>query len=106
MIILSNGVKLAKNDKECIDSLFTSKTATCFYKRSKHGVYLSDFSGVFAFVFLMENKHPSIVNCSKHEKGYFYQYGLSDIYYNRLGLDANNYKGLEQIAIEILNSKG
>jgi len=73
-----NGNKFAKNDSEFTDTLFTGgSTAYGYYKALKNKIIFMDHQRK-PFAALVKNPHGSfLVNCSKPDNRYFYQFSLS-----------------------------
>jgi len=79
MIIL-NGNKFAKNDKEFTSSLFMwAGTCVGYYKKTKNGIQLLDMQkNVIAFIVngIKRKESPFIVSATRTSKGIRYSYSL------------------------------
>ena len=80
-MLIINGKKYAKNDREFTETLFQKDgTANGFYKKTKTKILLMDMQKeVFAAIVCHKN-FTGIVNAIRLDCGrIFYQYGLSEI---------------------------
>lgn len=77
-MIIINGHKFAKNDKEFTESLF-DKNGTCYgyYKKLKKRVHFMDMQGELFAALVCNGDFNGFVNARKTEKGVFYQHGIS-----------------------------
>ena len=80
-MIIINGNKFAKNDKEFTSSLFMeSGTCTGYYKKTRNGIQLLDMQkNVIAFIVngIRRKESPFIVSATRSQKGIRYSYSLS-----------------------------
>ena len=80
-MIIINGNKFAKNDKEFTSSLFM-ESGTCigYYKKTRNGIQLLDMKkNIIAFIAngIKRKEQPFIVSATRTEKGIRYSYSLS-----------------------------
>ena len=102
MIIL-NGNKFAKNDKEFTSSLF-EQGGTCvgYYKKTVNGIQLMDMQkNIVAFIAngIKRREQPFIVSATRTSKGIRYSYSLSS---NMENLQASD-KELSDIVNSLYN---
>lgn len=77
-MIIHNGKKYAKNDRQAVESLFDpTGTVNGFYKRTASGLVLSDLQGKER-VFVRHNDGLS-VTCHRYNGRMRYAFGLSSL---------------------------
>jgi hypothetical protein len=81
-MIIINGNKFAKNDKEFTSSLFMwAGTCVGYYKKTANGVQLMDMQkNIIAFIAngIKRKESPFIVSATRTSEGIRYSYSLSD----------------------------
>ena len=90
-MLVFNGKKYAKNDKEFTSSLFTSQTCNGYYKTKKNGSGTTIYNmqkEIVAFIVHNNRQGYFVVSATKHNDGKtYYMYGLSSLDEVFLGLD-------------------
>ena len=91
-----------------IDTLFEPEgTANGTYKATTKGIYLSDLQGN-VFCFIPKGKEAAFYGCTKVDKGFWYQNGLSEDRRKLLGLDqmgiSEQFNLAASIVIQTLSS--
>ena len=88
MITFSNKT-YAKNDKEMVDSLFTSGgTCAGFYKKRKNGFLILDLQKKpLAFIVSNPSQGYFVVNATENNGKIFYNYSTSEEVERILGID-------------------
>ena len=93
-MIIFNGNKFAKNDKELTDSLFDSN-GTCigFYKKTKRGIQLMNMQKEL-MAFIVDNGYGErfVVSARRIKNKIHYMYSTSSIEDKYLGLDKIGYR--------------
>lgn len=106
-MIIFNGLKFAKNDKEFTESLFVSSGGTCtgFYKRTKNGFKLyNQHKNPIAFIGNMP-QFKGIVTMGKREDGKeYYMHGLSSMDSARLMMQGLSYSQENQLIEQFIKA--
>ena len=94
-MLIFNGRKFAKNDKEFVASLFDAG-GTCqgYYKRVKAGVKLYDHQRALQ-AFIVDNSHRErfVVSAYKTDKGDRFMFAASSVTEKWLGLEGLTFAG-------------
>lgn len=89
-MLIFNGKKYAKNDKEFVNSLFTSQTCSGYYKTQRNGSGTTIYNmqkEVIAFIVHNNRQGYFVVSATKHTDGKtYYMFGLSSLDKAFLGL--------------------
>lgn len=84
-MLMFNGKKYAKNDKEFADSLFSDNTCNGYYKKLKNGYQLFDMQkNMKAFLYANAKQGYFVADATVRPEGVWYSYG--DEHKNWLGL--------------------
>ena len=104
-MLIINGKKFAKNDKEFVSTLFQADgTAIGYYKRTVKGLYLYDHQKK-PMVYMEDTpKFTGAVTCHLFEGKKRYMYALCSTHESLLGFDTLSYLQGKDKVREILQS--
>ena len=78
-MLIINGHKFAKNDRNFVKTLFEKDgTAYGYYKRLKNRIHFMDMQGKIFAALVCNGDFNGFVNAVKHGNRVFYQYDISD----------------------------
>lgn len=86
-MLIFNGKKYAKNDREFTDSVFTDQTCVGYYKKQRNGTHIYDMQRqLVAYIVANDKQGYFVVTARTYENKPFYMRGLSSYTAEFLGL--------------------
>lgn len=104
-MLVFNGMKYAKNDKEFTESLFQSGgTCNGFYKKMRNGIRLLDMQGNIR-AFIVNNKYNEqfVVSASQTDNGIRYMFSTTTQDEKWLGIDKLGYRDTIEACKRVFN---
>ena len=86
-MLIFNGKKYAKNDKEFTDSVFTNQTCVGYYKKQRNGTQIFDMQRqLIAYIVANDKQGYFVVSATIDNNNPRYMFGLSSYTADFLGL--------------------